>query len=150
MREIETHHRCLVRPEAAHHRAGVEMTLQKAARRKPDCDRGKNDADERGQAQKFLRTIESRAYLGTRVAYAFDALSGLELLDRPCAILINRLCRSRDEKSVAYAASRLHEASRFDVGFVDDDARAAGDEADRGIGFMRHDRGRGERELSQL
>ena len=110
------------------------MTLQEATRGQRDRHAGEDHADQRGQAQETLRTLDGAAKFRARLAYILDPLPGRQARRDEGPIARNICRRTGQHQAMTDPARRLHQPRFRQVECIHHDPRRHRQEADAGLG----------------
>ena len=117
------------------------MPAQITTRGQRHRDRRENYAEQCGQSEEFLGTLERRANLGTRVAYVLDSLSRSDAPSRDRAKCQHAIRVAGDRKAVTHPAANLHQPRRLQVRQIERQTWPQIEKAHTGFRFL--DQGRG-------
>ena len=150
LRSVQREQPRLARAQAAHHRAAVEVALDEAARAERDRHAGEYGGEQRGEAEKTLRTVDGVAHLGPCVLQALQALAAPEALLRPRRERVHVLAFAGREQLVGHAAAGLHQPGGRQVVLVHHQPRREIEKIHAAVGLEREHRRHRELRVAEL
>ena len=129
----------LRQPEAAHHRARIQMTLREPARCGRNGHRGDHRREQRDQREKALRTFQRPLHFRTPTLERLEPLPALQVAFDRSFKRLHRRSLARGEQAIGGPAADGNQLGRRQVGQVDHDARRKVDEAGTAVRLDRDD-----------
>ena len=143
LQRVGARHRALRQAEHPQHGAVVQMALGKTARRNRDRHRTQQRRQQCHQVQKFLSPLQRLLHFGPPALQRFQPHAAhtwlFDLCLSPAGELRHRRVVASHRQAVVQPACGLHQASGWQIGGVDHDARGKAHEACAPIGLHHND-----------